>query len=310
MLRAPFAQRFASAAAETHYLLPFCFQGRLCHHSYPSPRSRETAFEEMTATRPQSRLRVPFERSFLRDAYYGEAAGDAKRVPSIGRIILSLAPMRWILECVTAPLTVMGGPHAMAATASTMLELGTTAPEFLLPDVVSGKAVSTASFEGKHALLVMFICHHCPFVKHVKSELAQLGRDYAAKGVGIVGISSNDPAVSADDSPAGLQRMAAEWGFNFPVCYDENQAVAKSYAAACTPDFYLFDQDRKLVYRGQLDDSRPSNGKPVTGADLRAAIDALVAGQPVNQDQRPSVGCNIKWKPGNEPAYYSVAAKA
>ena len=198
----------------------------------------------------------------------------------------------------------------MAATASTMLELGTKAPEFVLPDVVSGNAVSLASFEGKNALLVMFICHHCPFVKHIKSELAQLGRDYAAKGVGIAAISSNDPAVSADDSPEGLRSMATEWRFNFPVCYDETQAVAKSYAAACTPDFYLFDRNRKLVYRGQLDDSRPSNGKPVTGADLRAAIDALLAGRPVNQDQRASLGCNIKWKPGNEPAYYAAAVKA
>jgi peroxiredoxin len=198
----------------------------------------------------------------------------------------------------------------MAATASTMLELGTTAPDFALHDVVSGKPVSLASFEGKQALLVMFICHHCPFVKHIKSELALIGQNYAAKGVGIVAISANDPAVSADDSPEGLQRMAAEWGFNFPVCYDETQAIAKSYAAACTPDFYLFDQDRKLVYRGQLDDSRPSNGKPVTGADLRAAIDAVRAGRPVNQDQRPSLGCNIKWKPGNGPAYYAPAVKA
>ncbi len=191
-----------------------------------------------------------------------------------------------------------------------MLELGTKAPEFMLPDVVSGKAVSLASFEGKKAVLVMFICHHCPFVKHIKSELAQFGRDYAAKGVGITAISSNDPAVSADDSPEGLKRMASEWGFNFPVCYDETQAVAKSYAAACTPDFYLFDRNQRLVYRGQLDDSRPSNGKPVTGADLRSAIDALLAGQPVNQDQRASLGCNIKWKPGNEPAYYAAAVKA
>lgn len=197
----------------------------------------------------------------------------------------------------------------MAATASTMLELGTKAPEFSLPDVVTGKAVSLASFQDKKALLVMFICHHCPFVKHVKAELAQIGRDYAAQGVGIVAISSNDPAVSADDSPEGLQRMASEWGFNFPVCYDETQSVAKSYAAACTPDFYLFDQNYKLVYRGQLDDSRPSNGKPVTGADLRTALDALLAGRPVSQDQRASLGCNIKWRLGNEPAYYSAAAK-
>jgi peroxiredoxin len=194
----------------------------------------------------------------------------------------------------------------MAATASTMLELGTTAPDFSLPDVVSGKAVSLDSFQGKKALLVMFICHHCPFVKHVKSELAQLGRDYGAKDVGIVAISSNDPAVSADDSPEGLGRMAAEWGFTFPVCYDETQAVAKSYAAACTPEFYVFDQDRKLVYRGQLDDSRPSNGKPVTGVDLRSALDAMLAGREISQDQKPSLGCNIKWRRGNEPVYYPI----
>ena len=198
----------------------------------------------------------------------------------------------------------------MAATTSTMLALGTMAPAFSLPDVVSGRTISLTSFQDTQALLVMFICHHCPFVKHVAAELAQLGRDYAPKGVGIVAISSNDPAVSADDSPEGLQTMAAKLGLNFPVCYDETQAVAKSYAAACTPEFYLFDQDRKLVYRGQLDDSRPSNGKPVTGADLRAAIDDLLAGRPLSKDQKPSLGCNIKWRPGNEPAYYPAAAKA
>jgi len=191
-----------------------------------------------------------------------------------------------------------------------MLALGTMAPAFSLPDVVSGRTISLTSFQDKQALLVMFICHHCPFVKHVAAELAQLGRDYAPKGVGIVAISSNDPAVSADDSPEGLQTMAAKLGLNFPVCYDETQAVAKSYAAACTPEFYLFDQDRELVYRGQLDDSRPSNGKPVTGADLRAAIDDLLAGRPLSKDQKPSLGCNIKWRPGNEPAYYPAAAKA
>lgn len=184
-----------------------------------------------------------------------------------------------------------------------MLALGTEAPDFMLPDVVSGDAVSLSTFEGKRALLVMFICHHCPFVKHVKVELARLEQDYGAKGVGIVAISSNDPAVSSDDSPEGLKRMAAEWGLHFPVCYDESQMVAKSYEAACTPDFYLFDQDRRLAYRGQLDDSRPSNGKPVTGADLRAAIDALLEGGTVSPDQRPSLGCNIKWRSGNEPAY-------
>jgi peroxiredoxin len=195
----------------------------------------------------------------------------------------------------------------MAATPSTMLELGTIAPDFELPDVVSGGTASLASFEDKDALLVMFICHHCPFVKHIKSELARLGEDYADQNVGIVAISSNDPAVSSDDSPEGLRRMASEWGLSFPVCYDETQAVAKSYAAACTPDFYVFDQDRRLAYRGQLDDSRPGNLKPVTGADLRTAIDALLSGREVSPNQKPSLGCNIKWKQGSEPAYYPKA---
>src|SRR5580658_2167718 len=145
------------------------------------------------------------------------------------------------------------------AVASTMLELGTKAPDLNLSDVTSGKFISLSSFSSQKALLVMFICQHCPYVKHVKSELARLGRDYATKDVGIVAISSNDPAVSSEDSPEGLKRMAAEWGLQFPVCYDETQAVAKSYAAACTPDFYLFDQERRLAYRGQLDDSRPRN---------------------------------------------------
>lgn len=195
----------------------------------------------------------------------------------------------------------------MAATPSTMLDLGTSAPNFALSDVVSGKTISLDTFRDKDALLVMFICHHCPFVKHIKSELARLGRDYAGQSVGIVAISSNDPAVSSDDSPEGLKRMAAEWGLNFPVCYDETQEVAKSYAAACTPDFYVFGRDRHLAYRGQLDDSRPSNLNPVTGADLRSAIDALLAGREVTANQRPSLGCNIKWHPGNEPAYYPAA---
>jgi peroxiredoxin len=195
----------------------------------------------------------------------------------------------------------------MAATPSTMLELGTDAPDFALPDVVSGKTISLDTFRDKDVLLVMFICHHCPFVKHIRQELARLGRDYAAEGVGIVAISSNDPAVSSDDSPEGLKRMAAEWELAFPVCYDETQEAAKSYAAACTPDFYVFGRDRRLAYRGQLDDSRPSNLNAVTGTDLRAAIDALLAGGEVNPNQRPSLGCNIKWRPGNEPAYYPAA---
>lgn len=192
----------------------------------------------------------------------------------------------------------------MAATPSTMLELGTPAPAFTLPDVVSHRQVSLKDFAGRKALLVMFICHHCPFVKHIKQELARVGRDYSGGDLGIVAISSNDPAVSADDSPEGLARMAADWGLSFPVLYDENQDVAKSYEAACTPDFFLFDSARRLVYRGQLDDSRPGNGKPVTGADLRAAIETTLAGKEVGLQQKPSLGCNIKWRPGNAPTYF------
>lgn len=191
----------------------------------------------------------------------------------------------------------------MALTASTMLALETKAPDFHLPDVVTGETVSLATFAGKPALLVMFICKHCPFIKHVQDELAQLGSDYVARGVGIVGISSNDVNKYPDDSPEQLKAMAKEL-MPFPICYDESQETAKAYTAACTPDFFLFDAEQKLVYRGQLDDSRPSNGKPVTGKDLRAALDAVLADQPLNPEQKPSVGCNIKWKPGNEPSYY------
>ena len=185
-----------------------------------------------------------------------------------------------------------------------MPEIGTPAPAFSLPDVVSTKVISLDSFAPKKALLVMFICQHCPFVKHVKGELARLGRDYAKSDLGIAAISSNDPAVSSEDTPDGLARMVGDWGLTYPVCYDESQEVAKSYEAACTPDFFLFDRDRRLVYRGQLDDSRPGNGKPVTGADLRAAIEATLAGRTVNSVQKPSLGCNIKWRPGNAPAYF------
>ena len=184
----------------------------------------------------------------------------------------------------------------MAATPSTMVALGTPAPSFALPEVTTGKTISLADFAGRPAL-VMFICHHCPFVKHVKAELAALGRDFAGK-LALIGISSNDPAVSSDDSPEGLARMAKDWQLTYPICYDESQAVALAYDAACTPDFFLFDAAHKLVYRGQLDDSRPSNGKPVTGADLRAAINALLNASPINADQKPSIGCNIKWRPG------------
>jgi peroxiredoxin len=192
----------------------------------------------------------------------------------------------------------------MALTASTMLLLGTQAPNLHLPDVVSGEMISLSSFADKKALLVMFICRHCPFVKHIQQELAQLGKDYFQSDLGILAISANDANNYPDDAPNSLKAMATELGFKFPLCYDESQETAKAYTAACTPDFFLFDADRKLVYRGQLDDSRPTNGKPVTGADLRAAIEAVLAGKPVEGEQKPSTGCNIKWKPGNQPNYF------
>ncbi len=191
----------------------------------------------------------------------------------------------------------------MALTNSTMLPLGTSLPHFELPEVVSGNKFSSTTFSGKQAILVMFICRHCPYVVHVQDELARLGMDYADKNLGIVAISSNDADNYPDDSPEQLKAMAQKLGFTFPYCYDEGQEVAKAFTAACTPDFFLFDANQRLVYRGQLDDSRPGNGKPVTGKDLRAAIDAVLAGQPVSQKQVPSAGCNIKWKPGNAPAY-------
>ena len=192
----------------------------------------------------------------------------------------------------------------MALTPSTMIALGTPAPDFSLPDVVSGKTVSLSTFAGKRALLVMFICRHCPYVVHVKEELARLGKDYAGKNAGIVAISANDAAGYPDDAPKKLREMAQALGFAFPFCYDESQQTAKAYTAACTPDFFLFDAGRALVYRGQLDESRPGNGKPLNGKDLRAAMDAALAGRPVSPNQRPSIGCNIKWKKDNEPVYY------
>jgi len=184
----------------------------------------------------------------------------------------------------------------MAATESTMLGLGTPAPDFRLPDVVSGQTIRLETFTGKKGLLVMFICRHCPYVKHIKDELSRMGKDYAAKPLGIVAISSNDAVQYPDDAPNGLRAMAKELDLTYPYCYDETQEAARAYQAACTPDFYLFDEIRHLVYRGQLDDSRPGNGIPVTGADLRAAIDAVLAGRPVHPRQKPSIGCNIKWK--------------
>lgn len=192
----------------------------------------------------------------------------------------------------------------MSLTPSTMLALQTPAIDFRLPDVITGKEVSLKNFSSKKALLVMFICQHCPYVQHIKGELAKLGKDYASKDIGIVGISSNDAEKYPDDAPEELAKFVKEAGIAFPLLHDASQDVAKLYTAACTPDIFLFDKSRKLVYRGQLDDSRPGNGKPVTGKDLRAAIDAVLADKPVSADQRPATGCNIKWKPGNEPDYF------
>lgn len=192
----------------------------------------------------------------------------------------------------------------MSSTLSAMLPLGTQAPAFSLPEVVSGRTISLETFKGKKALLVMFICRHCPYVKHVQQEIARIGSDYGGKNVGIVAITSNDAETYPEDSPSGTKEMATELGFTFPVCFDESQDAAKAYAAACTPEFYVFDRSRRLVYRGQLDDSRPGNNIPVTGRDVRAALDAVVNDKPVDQHQKPSIGCNIKWKPGNKPAYF------
>lgn len=196
------------------------------------------------------------------------------------------------------------------AVSSTMLALGTPAPDFSLPDVLSDRTVSLSDFSEKNALLVMFICAHCPYVVHVRPELVRLARDYAGKSVGIVAITSNDAAQYPQDAAEPTAQMARDAGFTFPVLFDESQEVAKEYTAACTPDFFLFGPDRTLVYRGQLDDSRPGRGddRPgrgtLDGRHLRAAIDAVLAGRPVDENQLPSIGCNIKWKPGNEPVYF------
>jgi peroxiredoxin len=184
-----------------------------------------------------------------------------------------------------------------------MLPLGTRAPDFSLVNV-DGRTVSLADFKGQPALLVAFICNHCPFVKHIADALAQFTAEYMAKGVAVVGINSNDASNYPADSPEQMVREAEERGYQFPYLYDDTQDVAKDYQAACTPDFFLFDANQKLVYRGQFDDSRPDSGVPVTGKDLRAALDAVLAGKKLSENQRPSIGCNIKWKPGNEPDYF------
>ncbi len=191
----------------------------------------------------------------------------------------------------------------MAVTPSTMLPLGTTAPGFQLPDT-DNRIVSQDDYKDASALVVMFICNHCPYVKHLKTELAAFGRDVRKKGVAVVAISSNDVSSHPEDGPEKMAEDARALGYDFPYLYDESQEVAKAYRAACTPDFFLFDRNRRLVYRGQFDDSRPGSGIPVTGKDLRTAVDAVLEGRAVSEEQKPSMGCNIKWRTGNEPDYY------
>jgi peroxiredoxin len=187
-----------------------------------------------------------------------------------------------------------------------MLPLGTAAPDFALPDVVSGKKVSLSDFKNAPALLVMFICNHCPYVKHVQAGMTQMAKDFQARGVAVVAISSNDATNYPDDSPEKMKEEAQRAGYTFPYLYDESQSVARSYRAACTPDFFLFDHARKLAYRGQMDGARRGNELPVTGKSLRDAVDAVLVGEPISPNQIPSLGCNIKWKPGNEPEYFSL----
>jgi len=192
----------------------------------------------------------------------------------------------------------------MVKTASTMLELGTAAPEFTLPDT-TGTSVSLSDYGGAPALVVAFICNHCPFVVHIREALAEFGREYQERGVAIVAINSNDVATHPDDSPEKMAEELDSAGYTFAYLYDESQSVAQAYRAACTPDFFVFDGDQRLVYRGQFDESRPESGIPVTGSDLRSACDAVLSGQAVVEEQRPSLGCNIKWREGNSPAYFT-----
>ncbi len=194
----------------------------------------------------------------------------------------------------------------MVLVKSTMLDLGTTAPAFSLKDVVRGKEYSNTSFDSKKLMLVIFMCKHCPYITHIQDELARLSRDYENSELGIVGISSNDPQGYPEDSPEKLKEFAQKMDFRFPLLFDETQDVAKSYTAACTPDFFLFDKDRKLVYRGQFDDSRRGNSEPINGKDLRNAIDLALRDQPISPDQKASSGCNIKWRERNEPFYFGV----
>jgi peroxiredoxin len=191
----------------------------------------------------------------------------------------------------------------MARTPSTMLDLGTTAPDFQLPEPATGREYCLADFKDSKTLLVAFICNHCPYVLHIIREFVALTREYADQGGQVVAINANDVANYADDSPEKMIEFSKQYGFHFPYLYDESQRTAKDYQAACTPDFYLFDQDRRLVWRGQFDDARPGNDVPVTGTDMRAALQAIIDDQPLPAVQKPSMGCNIKWKAGNEPDY-------
>lgn len=204
------------------------------------------------------------------------------------------------LFLIVAMVGVAGFPETWAATSvegkKELLKLGSEAPDFALPDVVTGKIVRRDDFKDQKALLVVILCRHCPYVKHIRPHLAKLGQDYEGQGLAIVGISANDPAAYPDDGPESLKEMAVSEGFTFPVLFDGPQEVARAYTAVATPDFLLFDKDRKLVYRGQYDDARPGNPSPVTGKDLRAAVDAVLAGNPVSADQKHAVGCSIKWK--------------
>jgi len=192
----------------------------------------------------------------------------------------------------------------MARTPSQMIDLGTEAPNFSLPDAVSGRNVGLDDFPDAKGFMIAFICNHCPFVQLIRHEFARYGREYTGRGIAVIAINSNDIQAHPEDGPDAMQNDARRFGYAFPYCLDEDQSVAKAYQAACTPDLYLFDADRKLVYRGQFDGARPGSDMPVTGADLRAATEALLAGSPVPEDQKASLGCNIKCKPGNEPAYY------
>lgn len=193
----------------------------------------------------------------------------------------------------------------MPETPSTMLDLGTLLPSFSLPDF-NGRTVSDADFKGARGLLVAFICKHCPFVRHIRGEFSKFAQEYEAKGLKVVAIASNSVVEFPEDGPEGMKQEATEAGYVFPYLFDDKQEVAKVFRAACTPDLFLFDADRRLAYRGQFDGSRPKNDVPVTGADLRAAADAVLAGKPASELQRPSMGCNIKWYPGNEPAYFKI----